>query len=218
MSLSIEQRLVSGWSVSQFSPEGNGPHPVLLLIHGWTGDENVMWIFARRLSQKFLMIAPRGLYPSPGGGYGWQKDIQAGFPDYTQLQPSAEHLLEWLNTDHFSTADFDRLAAIGFSQGAALVYTAALLQPERFKVLVGLSGFLPSGLEALLASQPLSGKPVFVAHGSLDELVPVDRARQAVELLEQAGARVSYCEEDVGHRLSVSCFRSMELFLEIQGI
>lgn len=52
-------------------PEGEGPHPVLLLLHGWTGDENVMWIFASRLPGNYLMISPRGLYKSPLGGYAW---------------------------------------------------------------------------------------------------------------------------------------------------
>jgi predicted esterase len=53
-----------------------------------------------------------------------------------------------------------------------------------------------------------------MAHGTLDELVPVVRARQAVALLQQAGAQVDYCEDNVGHKLSATCFRSMQVFFE----
>jgi hypothetical protein len=48
----------------------------------------------------------------------------------------------------------------------------------------------------------------------MDDLVPVNRARLTVELLEKAGARVIYCEENVGHKLSANCFRGMGEFFK----
>ena len=53
---------------------------------------------------------------------------------------------------------------------------------------------------------------MFLAHGAFDEIVPVGRAREAVKLLGQAGAQVTYCEDDVGHKLSLSCFQSLQTF------
>ena len=35
------------------------PPRLLLLIHGLTGDENVMWVFARDLAAHYWMVAPR---------------------------------------------------------------------------------------------------------------------------------------------------------------
>jgi hypothetical protein len=43
-------------------PEDTGPHPVMALIHGWTGDE-FMWIFANRLPKDQLLIAPAACMP-----------------------------------------------------------------------------------------------------------------------------------------------------------
>ena len=49
---------------------------LMLLIHGLTGDENVMWVFARNLPADIWMVAPRAPHPaqiavplpfSPGG-------------------------------------------------------------------------------------------------------------------------------------------------------
>jgi predicted esterase len=51
-----------------------------------------------------------------------------------------------------------------------------------------------------------------MAHGTQDALVPVARARQARQILLEAGAQVTYCEDDVGHKLSASCFRGLETF------
>ena len=73
-----------------------------------------------------------------------------------------------------------------------------------------LAGFVPSGLDELVLKKPLAGKNVFVAHGTQDQQVPIDRARASIELLEQAGAQVTYCEDEVGHKLSANCLRALE--------
>jgi predicted esterase len=69
-------------------------------------------------------------------------------------------------------------------------------------------------LEELVAKRPLDGKPFFVAHGTLDEMVPVERARQSIAVLEQAGAQVTYCEAEVAHRVSADCLRALKSFLQ----
>jgi phospholipase/carboxylesterase len=109
-------------------------------------------------------------------------------------------------------ADFSRIRMAGFSQGAALAYTFALLHPGRLLSLAGLAGFLPDGASVHVQDRPLEGLPVYVSHGINDQLVPVARARQGVQLLKQAGARVTYCESDAGHKLSAGCFNGMEVF------
>jgi phospholipase/carboxylesterase len=205
-------------------PEGEGPAPVLLLIHGWTGNENVMWIFTSRLSTRYLILAPRGLYPAPEGGYGWEPRSQPGGPKVDDFRPAIDDLLCLL--DDLGSGDnpsllniarpnFSKLNIMGFSQGAALSYTLALLYPERVQRLAGLAGFLPVDAASLVGSRPLLYKPVFVAHGRLDKRVPVERARAAVSLLDEAGANVSYCEDEVGHKLAASCFNRLEQFFAL---
>jgi predicted esterase len=46
----------------------------------------------------------------------------------------------------------------------------------------------------------------------MDEMVNVQIARRSVELLKQAGADVTYCEDEVGHKLSAGCQRALETF------
>lgn len=208
-------RHINGWTVRQQSPESAGPHPTILLLHGWTGDEDSMWVFAPRLSKNAILLAPRGLYKAPGGGYGWHLHTHNQFPWVDDFQNAIESLLELLTENNFPQADLRAIHLVGFSQGAALAYALALQHPAMVANLVGLSGFLPQGAAALARNRPLLGKRVFIAHGTLDDQVPVTMARQAVEILEQAGAQVSYCEDHVGHKLSASCFRGLENFFAI---
>ncbi len=200
-------------------PPGPGPHPVFLLIHGWTGDENSMSIFTSRLPPEALLIIPRGLHLTPLGGYGWQPEHPKKWASITDFQPAVEALMDLLDPLNFPTADFKRLSLVGFSQGAALAYTFTLLYPERVTSLAALAGFMPDGADAFIAGKPqvLKGKPVFVAHGTKDEMVPIERARQAVTRLDLAGAQVSYCESQVGHKLSTDCFAGLGEFFKKEG-
>jgi hypothetical protein len=48
-----------GWTLRIRMPEVPGPYPVVLLLHGWKGTEDVMWVFAGQLPENALIIATR---------------------------------------------------------------------------------------------------------------------------------------------------------------
>ncbi len=203
---------VGNWVMRVRQPDGAGPFPVILMIHGWTGDENSMWVFAPRLPKNALLIAPRGLFSSPDGGYSWYPKQGQSLPWFDDFTQAAVKLFDSVSAKNFPSGDFSSLHLVGFSQGAALAYSMTVQSPERMASLAGLSGFLPDGASAWLQPGRLQGLPTFIAHGIQDERVPVERARRAVAQLEQAGASVTYCEDDVGHKLSAKCFHGLEAF------
>lgn len=204
--------LIDNWEMRLHRPNGSGPFPVLLMLHGWTGDENSMWIFTPRLQKNAIMIAPRGLFIAKGSGFSWHPEIAKPWPWVNDFQPAVEKLFSTISSKNFPDGDFSGLHIIGFSQGAALAYTMAIMYPERIASLAGLSGFLPDGASAWMGTGRLIGLPVFIAHGTEDELVPIERARMSVDLFQKAGANIIYCEDNVGHKLSAKCFRGLEAF------
>lgn len=210
----------NGWTLRVRESTSSAPR-LLLLIHGLTGDENSMWVFARNLSSGYFMVAPRALFASrmEQGGYSWRPpDTEAeDRPRLEQLRDSAQALIrlveEYAASVGLNAAIFDLL---GFSQGAAMSSLLAFLYPERIRKVGILAGFVPEGLEALVSQRPLEGKPFFVAHGTEDEMVTIERARASIEILERAGAQVTYCEDDVGHKVSVNCLRALKDFFAEQ--
>jgi phospholipase/carboxylesterase len=197
----------------RFRPAESTPSRLLLMIHGLSGDENSMWIFARNLPGNVAVVAPRGIHLAREGGYTWRKvrpDMQ-GLPVIEELRPSADALIgfvdDWSKTVGIIANQID---LIGFSQGAALTYTTAILHPDRIRALAALSGFVPRGAEKILSSGVLKGKPIFVTHGRQDDMVPVELARRSVTLLEGSGALVKYCETDGGHKVSADCFPGLK--------
>jgi phospholipase/carboxylesterase len=198
-------------------PPGDSPFPVILLLHGFTGDENSMWVFTHKLPENSLIIAPRGLYPLKSGGYSWlppSSDREGWIDDY---QTAMEVILEILTPKNFPGVTDNLFFVAGFSQGAALTYSIALTKPQRVKALAGLAGFMPQGAEALARNQPLTGRAAFIAHGTLDEIVPVERARKAVEILKLSGADVTYCEDEVTHKMSAECFKDFAAFFNFHS-
>lgn len=191
--------------------------PLLLLIHGLTGDENSMWVFARDLPSHYWIIAPRAPYASQmeQGGYSWRPPQYENLNQVSLdlLRSSAEALIRLV--DEYSASaglEASTFAVMGFSQGAGMCNALAFLYPQRIRKVGILAGFVPSELVELVSQRPLEGKPYFVAHGTKDESVTIDRARASIKILEQAGARITYCEDEVGHKVSVHCLRVLKKF------
>jgi len=185
--------------------------PAVLMLHGWSGDERVMWVLESVLPETKLIAALRGLYPLPGSGYQWTQGVASLDTSVEAFQAGGKAILsvvdELIARDGL---DPRQLILMGFSQGAAISYALAALGMLQPRAIICLAGFLPQG-----DLHRLSGIPIFWGHGTRDELVPVVRARKDVERLHEAGADVNYCEMDVGHRLGIECTRGLKAWLEM---
>jgi phospholipase/carboxylesterase len=205
-----------GWTLRVREATETPTRP-LLLIHGLTGDENSMWVFTRELSKHYWMIAPRAPHTAEPFGYSW-RPVQPGTfgrPSFDDLLPAAEALIRLVDEYQASAGiDASVFDVMGFSQGAALSSVMAFLYPDRIRKIGILAGFVPSGVDPYLSNNPLAGKMIFVTHGTKDDMVPVDRAREAMRILELAGAEIAYCEDEVGHKVSLNCIKALRAYLE----
>lgn len=213
------QLTYNGWSM-RVQHATQEPARFMLLLHGWTGDENSMWIFTRKFPDDLWMAAPRGPHSSEQGGYSWRElqsvqDDDWGLPTLSDLKPAADSLVRLVDDLSASIGvDAKTFDVAGFSQGGALTNVLTLLYPRRIRKAAVLAGFMPDGTEDLIKRRVLDGKDLYVAHGERDDLVPFERAQQAVELLERAGAQVTFCDADVGHKLSADCLKGLETYFK----
>ena len=213
--MNIETQLTTfeNWILRIRPPVDGQGRRILLMLHGWQGDENSMWVFAHKFPADYWIVAPRAPHLAPQGGYSWSMP-GAGWPSVDLLRPATAALIDLLDTwPRANGLDGSRVDVIGFSQGAAMAFTLALLHPARIHRLGILSGFAPDATEQVLIPNRLNGIKAFVAHGTKDERIPIAQAQRSIQLLQQAGAQVTYSESNMAHKLGVNSLRELEVFL-----
>ena len=192
-------------------PDEEGHHPIALLLHGRSGNENSMEVFAPSLPESCLKVCPRGILPSEDGGYSWHPRLPKGrWPELQDFDPAIASLAKVVRSvQERHSARAGQMIVIGFSQGAALGCSFTLGFPAQVKALVLLAGFVPEIPPSKRSERALRDKPVFVAHGIADPLVPITLAEKGVQSLEELGAHVDLCKTPVGHKVGADCLRAL---------
>ncbi len=174
---------------------------LVIMIHGWSGDERSMWVFENVLPPSSMAVSIRGLFPVGEGGYQWTSRPPSIDLDRAKFEDSSIFLKSVADDFRAQLEDPVKVVLMGFSQGAALAFASGDLKPDG---VVAIAGFLPYG-----DLEHLRSVPIYWGHGLRDDQVPVSRAREGVVRLREAGAEVAFCEVDVGHKLGVECAQGL---------
>jgi phospholipase/carboxylesterase len=189
-------------------PGENEATPLLLLLHGRGADETDLMGLEPALDPRFVVVSPRAPYRFMGG-WAWYDRAEAGRPDPETFQPGLDILRTFIES--LPTAygvDPRRTYIFGFSQGAIVGSALTMSAPDLVAGLVMHSGYLPIALKgnaeisAALDPGALAGKPIFIAHGEYDEVIPVAWGRATYDYLAGAHANVLYREYPIGHAVS----------------
>jgi phospholipase/carboxylesterase len=191
------------------APNASTLAPAIIMVHGWLGDENAMWAFEKALPLNAFVISMRAPVEAEGG-YGWMLPGNEE-RSFEQGLASLHEFVSRLPREYPVNAD--RVALMGFSQGAAMSCALALSDPHMATAVVALAGFLPDAARQWIAPGRLAGKRVFIAHGIGDTAVPVEDAIRARDALALCGADVTYHEYPVGHKLSAQGMRDLKTWL-----
>ena len=196
----------------------SAPAPAIVMVHGWLGNEKVMWAFDRALPPSAFVVSVRAPFES-GEGYGWMLPSAGGRGDAVEAENASFEeglaaLREFVRRlpDAYAL-DASRIVLMGFSQGAAMSYALLLSNPELIAGVAALAGFLPDPARQWVAAKRLVGKRVFIAHGLDDAIVPVEAATRARGAMEFCGAEVTYHESKIGHKLSADGMRALGRWL-----
>ena len=193
----------SGFIHRVWEPSSPGPHKIVVMLHGRSGDEDVMWIFAKTVPPDWIIVAPRGIHPDPDGGYVWLPRAKNEWPTLSQFDDAVTAVSQFIGTlPELYDADPEQVFLMGFSQGAAVSYALAIRHPELIRGVAGLVGFIPVECDASLESSPLRSLPIFMAIGKRDPLIPLARTASCAQTLYMAGAQLDYHEYDTGHKLN----------------
>jgi len=208
-----QESIIKDWVFRIKKPSQEGGQPkIMLLLHGHLGNEKSMWILTNRLSNSYTFIAPRAPVKTGENQYSWH-EISKQWPSLDHYENLAEQLLDrvtvWCNNNDVKFGSFD---VMGFSQGAVMAYALAFLYPEKIGKIAALASFIPQSWKAEIDPLPFKNKSFFIAHGTEDQIIPIEKASKAATWLKEQGANVTFCKADIGHKLSADCFKGLGEF------
>ena len=95
-----------------------------------------------------------------------------------------------------------------------MAYRHALPRPEVFRGLVALSAQIPDldDMQALLP--PRRDQPVFISHGTLDTLIPLEAGRGSSRFLEANGYGPELHEYEMAHQITADVLADLAAWLK----
>jgi phospholipase/carboxylesterase len=108
-----------------------------------------------------------------------------------------------------------RIVLAGFSQGGAMALHTALRHAEPLAGVLALSAYLP--LKAQLANEANianSAIPIFMAHGSFDNVITLETAKLSEQVLKSQHYAVAWHEYPMAHSVSNQEIADIRLFLQ----
>jgi phospholipase/carboxylesterase len=141
----------------------------------------------------------------PYGGYAWYDLDQrgVGYPSGHSLSQTLDLLDRFIDEILRAYPITDgQLYVGGFSMGAAMSATLALLFPDRIAGALVLSGYVPPDPGLPYRLDAVTGHPVFEAHGIRDQVIPIEWGRRSRDFLAGTSVDLTYTEYPMGHEIS----------------
>lgn len=199
---------------------GGKPDSLVIFAHGYGSNGADLIALAPHLAQalpRAQFLSPNAPEPCPGapGGYQWfplttisREERDAG------TRAAAASLDRYIDAQlaRFSLTP-DRLALVGFSQGAMMALHVGLRRSAALGGIVGFSGSLASPRSLLAEMGP--PPPVLLVHGTGDEVVPIWLMFEAFGALEAANIPVErHISQGVAHAIGPDGLKAAADFLK----
>ncbi len=170
------------------SYDGAEAWPLVVALHGGSGNGgDFLWTWLREArSRRFLLLSPTSR------GSTWSLD--APETDGRALR----EMTAWVSAEWM--VDREHVLLTGLSDGGTMTGLVGLGEDVPFTHLAPACGVLHPMNFAIGNLDRAQGKPIYLVHGALDWMFPVQIAREAARVLEDAGADLVYREiEDLSH-------------------
>ncbi len=176
---------------SLYVPETYDParaHPLVMALHGGSAHGRLfLWSWVREArSRGVILVAPTAQ------GDTWSLMDPAA--DSANLARILDQVAQGWNVDAA------RLLMTGMSDGGTFTLLSGIDDASPFTHLGPVAASFHPLLLTMADPQRMQGLPVYLVHGALDWMFPVDVARNAQRALTAAGAKVVYREvADLSH-------------------
>lgn len=190
------------------------PEIAVIWLHGLGADGNDFVPVVDELALaglpgiRFVFPHANTMPVSINGGYvmrSWYDIVHTDLgrqEDEKGLRASQLHVEALIAREKARGIPASRIVLAGFSQGCAMTLQTGLRHPEKLAGLMCLSGYLPLA-DKVAAERTEASKqtPIFLVHGRMDPVIPVQRAIASRDALVALGYQVEWHEYPMQHSL-----------------
>ncbi|NER13817.1 alpha/beta fold hydrolase [Leptobacterium flavescens] len=200
--------------------QANEKPPVLFMFHGYGSNEEDLYSFAPELPGSLFVISVRAPYPLQPFGHAWYAihfdNTNGKWSDDEQARSSRDAIASFIDEAIAAYGlDASNVSLLGFSQGTILSLAVALTYPSKVKNVIALSGYLNKDiLGENYKDSDHSAIDIYCSHGSVDQVIPVDWARNTSPALKELGIKHIYEEYPAGHGVMPQNFYAFKKWLE----
>ena len=162
--------------------------PLVMALHGGRGNgRGFLWSWLRDARSRGAIV----ITPTATGSTWALAGDDIDTPNLMRILESVR--LRW-------NIDPERMLLTGMSDGGTFCYVSGLESASPFTHLAPVAATFHPLMAEMADVERLRGLPVYLVHGKLDWMFPVQVARQTSGLLSAAGADVTYRElDDLSH-------------------
>jgi phospholipase/carboxylesterase len=179
--------------------------PLVMALHGGSGNgRGFLWSWLRDArSHGAILVAPTATGDTQGKSTSSNKSASSNKSTWALMgedtdTPNLARILELVQSRW--NVDSTRLLLTGMSDGGTFCYVSGLESASPFTHLAPIAATFHPLMAEMADAERLRGLPVYLVHGRLDWMFPVQVARQTRDLLSAAGADVTYRElDDLSH-------------------
>lgn len=175
-------------------------------IHGWKGNKDSFKLIADLFKiENAEWIFPQAPYKMKENQYTWAKEIEEGV---YEVKESVSYLNNFFKNEVLKKYDPKDVHVMGFSQGATTCYEFVLKMPVQFAGVYPIAGFLRDfKSEEPRLHEKQKHTPIFIGHGTSDEIVPVESSKTIFEILKKESEKVEMLLYNGGHKIGMSYIR-----------
>ena len=199
------------------------PSASVIWLHGLGADGNDFVSVVKMLNLPHVrFILPHAAYKKVSANNGYEMrawyDV-FGFAsgsreDATGVHESQAYIESLISKEVARGIPSERIVLAGFSQGGAVVLHTALRHQQTLAGVLALSTYLP--LKANLVSEKSKQNqaiPIFMAHGTFDNIISLDTCRITFELLQTQHYSIQWHEYTMAHSVNQAEIDDIRAFL-----
>ena len=196
--------------------EPDKKYPAVFALHGIGYNEQDILSFVTDLKEKWLIIGIRG-HLKHDEGFAYYTLIEYGKPDREKFDKSIEMLKDFISFAREKyPIDPEQIFLLGFSQGAILSMSLALILGDCIKGVVAMNGYIPNFVKDEYATKPLNKVSFFLSDGEFDPIFPPHVGQENYAYLSQYAKSVQYKTYPSGHEISAENQKDLTAWLRNQ--